>query len=214
MDFTFKVVCSKLSYNFTVRECAQIHLNGHNTGRCSFSVQNINCCDGPLGAPCILGSLCLEYSWYVGTLLIADLHYSPTGLFLDAFAKLRKATNRFYMSVCTSVRMEQRRSHWSDFHEIRHLSILRKSVKKIQASLKSDKNSGNYVHLWKYHAGFFLEWEMFQTKVVQKIKPHILCSIIFFSRISFRLWDNVGKYARVGQATDDNMAHEHCTLDN
>jgi len=33
---------------------------------------------------------------------------------------------------------------------------------------------------------------MFQTKVVEKIKTHILCSVIVF-RKSCRLWDNVGK---------------------
>jgi len=27
------------------------------------------------------------------------------------------------------------------------------------------------------------------------------------------LWDNVEKYCRTGQATDDNMAHAHCMLD-
>jgi len=52
---------------------------------------------------------------------------------------------------------------------------------------------------------------MFQTKVVQKIKTHILCSITFF-RKSFRLWDNVGKCCRAGQATDGYMAHAHCRL--
>jgi len=45
---------------------------------------------------------------------------------------------------------------------------------------------------------------MFQTKVVQKIKTHILCSVSFF-RKSCRLCDNVDKYFRVGQATDDNI---------
>jgi len=32
-------------------------------------------------------------------------------------------------------------------------------------------------------AQFFLELEMFQTKVVEKIKTHILCSITFFPKI-------------------------------
>ena len=36
------------------------------------------------------------------------------------------------------------------------------------------------IHFWSYLAQFFLEWEMFQTKVVQEIKTHILCSLIFF----------------------------------
>jgi hypothetical protein len=30
------------------------------------------------------------------------------------------------------------------------------------------------VHLWVYLSEFFLEWEMFHTKVVEKIKTHIL----------------------------------------
>jgi len=44
---------------------------------------------------------------------------------------------------------------------------------------------------------------MFQTNVPQKIKTHILCSAIFFVRKSGRLRDNVEKYDRVGEATDD-----------
>jgi len=48
---------------------------------------------------------------------------------------------------------------------------------------------------------------MFQTKVVEKIKTHILCSVTCF-RKSCHLWDNVGKYSRAGQVTDndDDMA--------
>jgi len=57
-------------------------------------------------------------------------------------------------------------------------------------------------HLWSYPAQFFLEWEMFQTKVVEKIKTHILCFVIFF-RKSCHLWDNVKKYRRARQATYD-----------
>jgi len=54
---------------------------------------------------------------------------------------------------------------------------------------------------------------MFQTKVVQKIKTHILCSVTFPPK-SHRLWDNVEKYFRAGQDTDGNMAHAHCMLGN
>jgi hypothetical protein len=45
---------------------------------------------------------------------------------------------------------------------------------------------------------------MFQTKVIQKIKTHILCSITF-SRKSCRLWDIVEKYGTARQTTDDNI---------
>ena len=48
------------------------------------------------------------------------------------------------------------------------------------------------IHFLSYLAQLFLEWEMFQTKVVEKIKTHILCSVTFF-RKSCRFWDNVEK---------------------
>jgi hypothetical protein len=47
-------------------------------------------------------------------------------------------------------------------------------------------------HSLSYPAHLFLEWQIFQTKIVEKIKTHILCSITFF-RKSHRLWDNVKK---------------------
>jgi hypothetical protein len=46
------------------------------------------------------------------------------------------------MSVYLSpVYMDQHGSHWIDFHEW-YLSIFKKSVEKMQVSLKSDKNNG------------------------------------------------------------------------
>jgi hypothetical protein len=66
---------------------------------------------------------------------------------------------------------------------------------------------------WSYLTYFFLEWEMFQTKVVEKIKTHILRSLTFLFPKSYRLWYNVEKYCRAGQATDNNMAQAHCIQD-
>ena len=67
---------------------------------------------------------------------------------LDAFAKLRKATVTFVvavpLSLCPPVRMEQLGSHWTDFHEIWYMSIFRKSVERIQVSLKSNNNYGYF----------------------------------------------------------------------
>ena len=68
------------------------------------------------------------------------------------------------------------------------------------------------IHFWSYLAQFFLEWEMFQTKVVQKIKTHILYSVTFFLK-PCRLWDNLEKYCRAVQATYGNMAHACCKPD-
>ena len=68
-----------------------------------------------------------------------------------------------------------------------------------------------FSHLWQYLAELLLEWEMFQTEVVEKIKTHILYSVTF-SQKSYRLWDNVEKYGGAIEAAD-NMAHAHCILD-
>jgi hypothetical protein len=102
--------------------------------------------------------------------------------------------------------MQQFGSHWTDFHEIWYLKIMLKTCREV--ALKSGKNNRylyikTNIHFWKYTAQFFLEWKMLQTKAVEKIKTHILRSITFF-RKSRRLWDNVEKYGRSGQATDDN----------
>jgi len=48
---------------------------------------------------------------------------------------------------------------------------------------------------------------MLQTKVVENIRIHIS------PPQSYHLWDNMEKYGRAGQGTDDNMAHAHCMLD-
>ena len=58
------------------------------------------------------------------------------------FRHVRKiAESDYFVSIRLSVRMEQLVSHRTDFHEISYLSIFRKSVQKIQVSLKSDKNN-------------------------------------------------------------------------
>jgi hypothetical protein len=62
-----------------------------------------------------------------------------------------------------------------------------------------------------YLTHFFLVWEMLQTRVVDKIKTHILSSVTFFPK-SCCSWDNVEKYYRTRQASNDNMAHAHCML--
>ena len=47
--------------------------------------------------------------------------------------------------------------------------------------------------MWQYLAEFFLELEMLQTKVVENIKAHILCSISFKkNRATYEvMWKNI-----------------------
>ena len=106
-------------------------------------------------------------------------------------------------SVRQSVRMEQLGCHQTDLQKIWFWSIFRKSVEKIQVSLKSGKitptlREAQLIFL-SFLAQFFFEWEKFQTKVVEKIKIHILCSITFSWKLC-RLWDYMEKYR-----TDDNI---------
>ena len=72
----------------------------------------------------------------------------------------------------------------------------------------------NIERFWSYLAQFFLAWEMFQTNVVQNIKTHILYSKAFFFEncaVYEIMWINSEER---GQATDYNMAHAHCMLNN
>ena len=67
----------------------------------------------------------------------------------------------------------------------------------------------NVYYIWKqskyllYLAQFFLKWEMIrEKKVVEKSKTYFMISNFF--RKSCLIWDNVEKYGRAEQATDDN----------
>jgi hypothetical protein len=117
-----------------------------------------------------------------------DVHLCPH-VFLGVFAKLWKATLALsYLSVhlehlATTGQILMKFDYFSE-------ACLEKS-----SLIKYDKNNRyftqkTYVHL--YLTEFFLEWEMFQTKVVEKIKIQTLYSVTFFWKLCC-LWDNVEK---------------------
>jgi len=60
--------------------------------------------------------------------------------FLVAFAKLRKATITFAVSVHPPVEMQQLGSYWTDYI----LVFFQKHIEKIQVSLKSGKYIGYF----------------------------------------------------------------------
>ena len=95
--------------------------------------------------------------------------------------QLRHVRPPFRRSVCPRV------ITWltvDGFLEIWYLGIFRMSFEKVLVSLNLTRQQElymkTYVYLWKYLAEFFLECEMFWTKVVGRIKTHILCSITLF----------------------------------
>jgi hypothetical protein len=62
------------------------------------------------------------------------------------------------------------------------LSIFRKSLK-------------TNIHFWSHLSQLFLQWEMFRTKVVEKIKTRILCSIALYeNRATYeKIYKNIVK---------------------
>jgi hypothetical protein len=121
-------------------------------------------------------------------------HHLPGG-FLGAFAKLRKATVAFLMSVRShgETRLPLDGVSWNLIFE-----FFRNSCRENSSFLKMRRDQRalymqTYVHLWYYLAEVFLEWGLFQIK-----------SITFF-RKSCRLWDNVEKCNRDGEATYGNI---------
>jgi hypothetical protein len=84
--------------------------------------------------------------------------------------------------------MEQLGFHWGDFNAIRYLMIFCESVEKSKFSLKLDNNK-----LFIISRSFPLRREIFQTKVVEKIKTHILCSVAFLkNRTVYEImWENI-----------------------
>jgi hypothetical protein len=109
-----------------------------------------------------------------------DWFYWDISHFPGVLVKLRKANIKL-RQVCPSVRMEQLGSYWKCFHRISE--DFSKNVETIQVSFTSDNNKPvvylkTYAHLWKYLAEFSLEWQIFQTNLVVKIKTHLLLNNI------------------------------------
>jgi len=110
----------------------------------------------------------------------------PCKRFISTFAKLRKATISFVISARLSVRL----SAWNSSAPTERIFVkfdisvfFENLSRKFKISLKSDKHSGTVhgdIHIWSNIAHLFLEWETFQTKVMENIKTHILCSKSFF----------------------------------
>jgi hypothetical protein len=104
---------------------------------------------------------------------------------LGAFAKLRKATTSFVMSV----RPHGTARHWMDFDEIWYLSFLEKSVDKFQVSLKSDENNGYFT--WRLFTFFTVShWIFLRTRNIsnksyrQNQNTYFTLNKFFFPKIA------------------------------
>jgi hypothetical protein len=113
-----------------------------------------------------------------------------------------------YLCVLSSVRMEQRGSHWTHFYEILYFSTFRKSVKKIQFSLKSDKNNGYFTWRLTYSmvisSRILLRMIDVSDRHCRENQNTLFTFYIYIFFKSYLLWDNMEKYGTAGQATDEN----------
>jgi len=130
---------------------------------------------------------------------------------------LQNCKKQLLASLCLSVHMQQLGSHWVDFYEIGYLSMFLKTVKKIHVSFKIRQEKQllymkTTKHFLSYLTQFFLEWEMFHTKVVEQINTHTLCSIIFF--LNRAIYDIMWKNAVEQSRPYDYTVRVHCMLGN
>ena len=112
------------------------------------------------------------------------------------YRKITKATIIFVMSA--------RRSAWNNpaltgriFTKLYIYVFFENAWRKSKFSWKSDKKNGYF--RWRpiyiflvYLAQFFLEYEIFQTKVVEEIKTHFVINNIYFST-TLTMCDDVKK---------------------
>jgi len=131
--------------------------------------------------------------------------------FLGAFANLRKATIRFVISLlpCPSVRTEQLDSDWTDFYEIWYLNIF-ENLSKIFKFHYNVTGTTGMSHEDQYtfmiiSRSVLRRMRNVSDKSCRENQNTLLYSVPFFK--SCLLWDNVEKYCRAGQATDDNYKH-------
>jgi hypothetical protein len=100
-------------------------------------------------------------------------------IFLNAFETLRRPIINFVMCLSTW----KNSVPFDGFSWNLTFENFSKISPKIQVLIKCDKDNRYLTGRRYYFANFFLAWEMFQTKVAEKIETHILCSVTFFSKI-------------------------------
>ena len=84
-----------------------------------------------------------------------------------------------------------------------------KNLSRKLVSLKSDKNNPtlreDICTFMIKSRRFILKMRNVSDKSCREDQNEHLCSLIFFPRESWRLWDNVEKYGRDGESTDSNI---------
>ena len=115
---------------------------------------------------------------------------------LGGFARLRKATTNFVISVRLFVRPHGTFRLPLDVFSWNLIFFEKEKLPRNPSFTKAGWElrllyMQTDIHFWSYLALFFLEWKVFQTQVVAGIKRHILCSVTFFSPENRTLYELV-----------------------
>jgi hypothetical protein len=126
------------------------------------------------------------------------------------FKRFSQNCEKRLLTSCLSVRVEQLGSDRTDFQEIWYFSssFFWKSVEKPEVWLKSGGNNGYFT--WRrctfvISRRILLKMRRVEVKIVEKIETHLMFNNFFSPWKSWLLWDNVEKYSRAREATDDNI---------
>jgi hypothetical protein len=115
--------------------------------------------------------------------------------FIGAFTKLQNANTSFIMSVCPNETTQLPLDGFSlqltfeNFWKIRWGNSSSIKIWQEQLVLYMKIN----IHFWSHLAQFFLQWEMFQIEVAEKIKTHMLCSVMVLENCAIYeiIWKNI-----------------------
>ena len=119
------------------------------------------------------------------------------------------------------VHMEQLGSHWTGFKEIWCIWLLFENLSRqfkfnYNLTIKTGTlREDQYTFMMKSHSVLPRMKNVSDKSRRGNQNIRFMFSYLFFFllRKSFHLWDNVEKCWRAGQATEYNMAQEHCVLD-
>ena len=103
--------------------------------------------------------------------------------------------------------------HWTVFDEIWYLGIFRKCSEKFSfhTRIAGTWHEDRYKFLTISRSVLLRMRNVSDKSCTENQNTHFVFSNVFSKM--YRLWDNVEKYCRGGQATYDNMPHAHCMLD-
>ena len=108
------------------------------------------------------------------------------------FRRVRKITERDYLvfHVSPSVRMEQHGSQWTDFRIVKYVSIFLKICRENSSFIKTGQEQKllyvkTITHFWFYLAQLFLEWKIFQTKLLRKWRHTFTSSNVSLKIVPF-----------------------------